>query len=208
MTGECLYKLVHNHVVHAVAFPNVANPCVVATGGKERKLRIWEFGQSSGVNGNLSMAPGTPSSQPGTNTDTREYEIGANIHGGTIKGLAWTTDPNVIVSICEDFKVRWFDLRVNSPVNAVSLPAEPNSLKLTTQNASNIITVSAGKKVYVYDGTQPGILKKEVTMNYDVASAAIDTKNDVLLTGAVRDTWVHVYDLAQGVETGVFARTF
>ena len=42
-TGEALHTLSHNHIVRAVAFPNQPHPQILATGGMEKKLRIYDL---------------------------------------------------------------------------------------------------------------------------------------------------------------------
>ena len=49
-TGECLHTLEHGHIVRAVAFPIQFNPQVLATGGMEKKLRIFDLTRSGTSN--------------------------------------------------------------------------------------------------------------------------------------------------------------
>ena len=70
-TGETLHTLQHNHIVRAVAFPPHEKPQILATGGMEKKLRVYDLSRAAnapatnGINGNDS----TPS-----------YEIGDGVH--------------------------------------------------------------------------------------------------------------------------------
>ncbi len=186
--------------MHAVAFPHAVNPCVVATGGKEKKLRIWDFG--SGTTGTNGVATANGAAQPEPTGTPQDYELAAGEHGGPIKSIVWNMDPNVITSACEDRKIRWFDLRQNIPFVTKELPSQPSSMELTTHNSSNVLSVTAGKKVYLFNGAVPGMLTKEIEVDHEAVSAAVDTKSNTLLTGAAGDTWVHVWDIAQGRETG------
>ncbi|OGE56767.1 hypothetical protein PENARI_c002G00965 [Penicillium arizonense] len=202
-TGECLHTLQHAHIVRAVAFPIQANPQVLATGGAEKKLRIFDLTRSSGggsPGSNASTPPLPPSNaNPATENGVASYEIGAGVHGGTIKSIVWNQDYNVVTTAAEDRKIRWWDLRSRHPVveHAVDGPigtCELNSLA-TRPNDSGILTVAAGKSVYLFDGVQPGRLLKKVDFGYDVASAAVNSESARLVTGSANDTWARVYDL-------------
>ncbi|KAJ5317564.1 hypothetical protein PENANT_c038G08438 [Penicillium antarcticum] len=201
-TGECLHTLQHAHIVRAVAFPMQANPQVLATGGAEKKLRIFDLtrGGGSGTGSNASTPP-LPSTgaNPTENGGPASYEIGAGVHGGTIKSIVWNQDYNVVTTAAEDRKIRWWDLRSRHPVveYAVDGPigtCELNSLA-TRPNDSGILTVAAGKSVYLFDGVSPGRLLKKVDFGYDVASAAVNSESGRLVTGSANDTWARVYDL-------------
>ncbi|KAJ9484279.1 hypothetical protein VN97_g9107, partial [Penicillium thymicola] len=64
-TGECLHTLQHAHIVRAVAFPIQANPQVLATGGAEKKLRIFDLTRS-GSSSTASTPPIPSSATPAT----------------------------------------------------------------------------------------------------------------------------------------------
>jgi serine-threonine kinase receptor-associated protein len=201
--------------VRAVAFPIQANPQVLATGGAEKKLRIFDLTRSSGggSGSNASTPPLPPSNaNPATENGVASYEIGAGVHGGTIKSIVWNQDYNVVTTAAEDRKIRWWDLRSRHPVveYAVDGPigtCELNSLA-TRPNDSGILTVAAGKSVYLFDGVQPGRLLKKVDFGYDVASAAVNSESARLVTGSANDTWARVYDLNTDEELGMFLFLF
>lgn len=200
-TGECLHTLQHAHIVRSVAFPIQANPQVLATGGAEKKLRIFD----------LSRGGSTQPVPAGTNTATENgvtsYEIGPGVHGGTIKSIVWNQDYNVVTTAAEDRKVRWWDLRSRHPIVEMAVDGPIGSCELnslaTRPNDSGILTVAAGKSVYLYDGVQPGRLLKKVDFDYDVASAAVNSESGRLVTGSANDTWARVYDLNTNEELGM-----
>ncbi|KAJ5319146.1 uncharacterized protein N7506_011850 [Penicillium brevicompactum] len=200
-TGECLHTLQHAHIVRSVAFPIQANPQVLATGGAEKKLRIFD----------LSRGGSTQPVPAGTNTATENgvtsYEIGPGVHGGTIKSIVWNQDYNVVTTSAEDRKVRWWDLRSRHPIVEMAVDGPIGSCELnslaTRPNDSGILTVAAGKSVYLYDGVQPGRLLKKVDFDYDVASAAVNSESGRLVTGSANDTWARVYDLNTNEELEV-----
>ncbi|KAJ5797092.1 uncharacterized protein N7518_005632 [Penicillium psychrosexuale] len=197
-TGECLHTLQHAHIVRAVAFPIQANPQVLATGGAEKKLRIFDL--TRGGSSSTGSTPPPPSSAtPATENGVASYEIGAGVHGGTIKSIVWNQDYNVITTAAEDRKIRWWDLRSRDPiveyvVDGTIGSCELNSLA-TRPNDAGILTVAAGKSVYLFDGVQPGRLLKKADYDYDVASAAVNSESGRLVTGSANDTWARVYDL-------------
>ncbi|KAJ5238928.1 WD repeat protein [Penicillium chermesinum] len=191
-TGECLHTLQHAHIVRAIAFPIQANPQVLATGSAEKKLRIFDLTRSGGSNGSSPSSP--------ENADTiASYEIGPGVHGGTIKSIVWNQDPSILTTAAEDRKLRWWDLRsrgaiVEREVDGAIGTCELNTLS-TRPNESAIMTVAAGKSVYVYDGVVPGRILKKFDFDYDVASAAVNQESGRLVTGSANDTWARVYDL-------------
>lgn len=201
--------------MRAVAFPIQANPQVLATGGAEKKLRIFDLTRGSGGgSGSNASTPPIPSggANPATENGVASYEIGAGVHGGTIKSIVWNQDYNVVTTAAEDRKIRWWDLRSRHPVveYAVDGPigtCELNSLA-TRPNDSGILTVAAGKSVYLFDGVQPGRLLKKVDFGYDVASAAVNSESGRLVTGSANDTWARVYDLNTDEELGMFLLRF
>ncbi|CDM36059.1 hypothetical protein DTO013E5_5545 [Penicillium roqueforti] len=197
-TGECLHTLQHAHIVRAVAFPIQANPQVLATGGAEKKLRIFDL--TRGGSSSTGSTPPPPSSaSPATENGVASYEIGAGVHGGTIKSIVWNQDYNVITTAAEDRKIRWWDLRSRDPIVEYAVDGTIGSCELnslaTRPNDAGILTVAAGKSVYLFDGVQPGRLLKKADYDYDVASAAVNSESGRLVTGSANDTWARVYDL-------------
>ncbi|KAH8702343.1 WD repeat protein [Talaromyces proteolyticus] len=203
-TGECLHTLQHFHIVRAVAFPIQSNPQVLATGGMEKKLRIFDLSRSD--SGSTSGASATPaaegsggSSINGTGSAT-SYEIGPGVHGGTIKSVVWNQDYNILTTAAEDRKIRWWDLRSRHPVAEHNVEGTIGSCELnmlaTRPNDPGILSVAAGKSVYLFDGTVPGRLLKKVDFRYEVASVAVNNDTGRFVTGgAGEDTWARVYDL-------------
>jgi serine-threonine kinase receptor-associated protein len=103
--------------VRAVAFPIQANPQVLATGGAEKKLRIFDLTRGSGGgSGSNASTPPIPSggANPATENGVASYEIGAGVHGGTIKSIVWNQDYNVVTTrsaggICDPV-TRWWSM--------------------------------------------------------------------------------------------------
>ncbi|PWY91395.1 WD repeat protein [Aspergillus sclerotioniger CBS 115572] len=204
-TGECLHTLQHAHICRAVAFPIQPSPQVVATGGFEKKLRIFDLTRSGGSN---SSSP--TSATPGADTipsAVTSYEIGPGVHGGTIKSIVWNQDYNILTTAAEDRKIRWWDLRSRHPVVEYAVEGTIGSCELNAlavrPNDPGILTVAAGKSVYLFDGLSPGRLLKKMEFRYEVASAAVNNETSKLVTGSADDTWARVYDIRTDEELEV-----
>lgn len=183
-----------------MAFPIQPNPQVLATGGAEKKLRIFDLTRTGGDSNNSS-----PTSPTGSNTVT-SYEIGPGVHGGTIKSIIWNRDYNILTTAAEDRKIRWWDLRSRHPVIEYAVDGPIGSCELNSlavrPNDPGILAVAAGKSVYLFDGITPGRILKKMDFRYDVASVAVNNETGRLVTGSANDTWARVYDLHTGEELG------
>jgi serine-threonine kinase receptor-associated protein len=203
-TGETLVTLDHPHIVRAVAFPPGQRPGVLATGGQDKKLRVFDISSATNAPSNSDAAPTANGS---TGSDCPSYEIGVGDHQGSIKSIIWTRDPNFLVTACEDKNLRWYDLRTGRTVATFPLAAAPTSCELNAgldNNPDGTIAVAAGKNVYFFSGSQPGQLLSHIATDREVASVALNGAARRFVTGCATDTWVHVwdYDAQQEVETG------
>ncbi|KAL5332247.1 WD40-repeat-containing domain protein [Aspergillus crustosus] len=198
-TGECLHTLQHSHIVRAVAFPLQASPQVLATGGYEKKLRIFDLTRSGGSSNSSSPTGPPPTATETGSSAATSYEIGPGVHGGTIKSIIWNRDYNILTTAADDRKIRWWDLRSRHPVVEFSVEGNIGSCELNTlatrPNDNGILSVAAGKSVYLFDSLNPGRLLKKVDFRYEVASAAVNSDTARLVTGSADDTWARVYDL-------------
>lgn len=204
-TGECLNTLQHSHIVRAVAFPIQPIPQVLATGGAEKKLRIFDLTRSGG--GSNSSSPTSPPGENGANpAPATSYEIGPGVHGGTIKSVIWNQDYNILTTAAEDRKIRWWDLRARNPAIEYTVDGPVGTCELNTlatrPNDPDILSVAAGKSAYLFDGTAPGRLLKKLDFNHEIASAAVNNETGRLVTGSADDTWARVYDLHTDEELG------
>ncbi|KAI5290519.1 hypothetical protein KEM54_001299 [Ascosphaera aggregata] len=233
-TGECLYTLPHSHIVRSVAFPQQREPRIVATGGVEKKLRIYDLSRAkpeAGA-GSASSASASASSSPSqsitarattTSKTTRTtiiptrttatanaaddpavcYEIGEGVHGGTIKSIIWNNDSDILTTACEDKKIRWWDLRTQRPIVEHKVDGPIGTCELHhLSDDPGILSVAAGKTVYFFEGSTPGLLYKRVELGYEVASVAVNKSINRFVTGAANDTWARVHDLSTYEEIG------
>lgn len=200
-TGEALHTLTHAHIVRAVALPNQPRPKILATGGMEKKLRIFDLSLSS--SSSSSPTNGSSSATPPS------YEIGAGVHGGTIKSIVWAADPNVLITAAEDKKIRWWDLRTQSTIGEYTVDGVVGTCELGNTSADGILSVAAGKSVYFFDSASPGSLIKSVKTPYELASVALHKGEGKFVTGgsSQNDTWVRVWDFNEGKELGILRPT-
>ncbi|KAF2113929.1 serine/threonine kinase receptor associated protein-like protein [Lophiotrema nucula] len=182
-TGEALHTLQHNHIVRAVAFPNQPRPQIIATGGMEKKLRIFDLSDSA-----AATAP--------------SYEIGAGVHSGTIKSIVWTADSNIIITAAEDKKIRWWDLRTQSTIGEYAVEGAVGTCELDNTSSDGILNVAAGNSAYFFDSNTPGSLIKSIKTPYEIASVALHSGEGKFVTGgsSQNDTWVRVWDFNDGKE--------
>lgn len=181
-TGEALHTLSHNHIVRAVAFPNQPNPQILATGGMEKKLRIFDLSQGG------DSAP--------------SYEIGAGVHTGTIKSIVWTSDPNILITAAEDKKIRWWDLRTQSLIGEYAVEGAVGTCELDNTSPDGVLSVAAGNSVYFFNSLQPGSLIKAIKTPYEIASVALHSGARKFITGGSNqnDTWVRLWDFDEEKE--------
>jgi len=174
-TGETLQTLQHNHIVHCVAF--APNPTNVATGGPEKKLRIFDL--------NRPDAPAT--------------EIGTQQHAGTIKCVAWS-EPNILVSAAEDKVIRWWDLRSREVVDKFAVDDLIGSCEYSCDG--NLLNVAAGKSVYFFDGMSRRLLKS-IRTDYNCSSVALHAPSRRFVAGGDSDTWARIFDYDTERELGL-----
>ncbi|KAI9814334.1 MAG: hypothetical protein M1832_005914 [Thelocarpon impressellum] len=207
-TGETLHTLQHAHIVRAVAFPAQARPAVLATGGAEKKLRIFDLsrsgpaeanGASNGLNGG-SVSLAQPAVAP-------SYEIGPGAHGGTIKSIVWGADVNVLVTAADDGKVRWWDLRARAMLSEFAVEGTVGTCELdaaaSSTSSAGVLSVAAGKSVYFFDGLASRRLLKTYSTPGDAVSVALHAESRRFVTGGGSDTWVRVFDWDDGKELEV-----
>lgn len=201
-TGECLHTLQHDHIVKAVAFPIQNKPEVVATGGFEKKLRIFDLSRPvSETNGSTPFSPSAGSATP-----VQGFEIGAGEHADSIKSIVWNVDYNIITTAADDKTLRWFDLRQQKPVATVKTVSDITSCELSTTQVdgtdAGIITVAAGHSALFFDAAKPGQLVKKVDFDHEISAAAVSPRAGTFVTGGRKDNWARMWDFATEKELG------
>ncbi|KAI1872166.1 hypothetical protein JX265_001490 [Neoarthrinium moseri] len=205
-TGECLFTLSHAHIVRAVAYPP-DNSELLATGGLEKKLRIFDLSES----GNAAPEDAKTSTDGITVKADSAFEVGAGVHTASIKFIVWTRDPNILVTSSGN-TLRWFDLPSRSVIKEEVLDGEIGSCEFNApapelQEQSDlggglpVLAVAAGKSVYFWGGARAMDELKRVKLDYKVASVAIDTKQRRFIVGEdIPATWARVYRWDDGSE--------
>lgn len=193
-TGECLHTILHPHIVRAVAFPNQPQPQLLATGGFDAKLMIYELPRVTSSN-SAGSSPNSPTFnlQNGSTIPPQGYEIGAGQHEKAIKSIIWGTDRNILTTACEDRKVRWFDIRARQAIATCDLSGTIGSCELNPSMTT--LSIASGKTVSFFSGHTPGQLLKTFTFPTDIASVAVHEQDGKFVTGSNGDTWVRVWDL-------------
>ena len=201
--------------MRAIAFPPQSRPQILATGGAEKKLRVFDLSLSSGSSSTTDPTTSTTNgasaaSAPAAATSAAtaqapSYEIGPGVHTGTIRSVVWTPSPSVLVTACEDRMLRWWDMRARAPVGSFTLDGPLGSCEMDAlglREGSASLSVAAGKNVYFFESDRPAALVKKIETKYEIASVAINGRAGKFITGSPKDTWVRVWDLESEVETG------
>ena len=219
-TGECLATLQHQHIVRTVAFPPNNRPLLVATGGFEKKLRIFDISQyktsskaPSGApgsavanasindgNSNSSESPASPDGITRQVSDAGSSEVGEGVHQGAIKSIIWLPS-DTLVTLADDNKIRWFDIRTHSLLKDFALTGTIGSCEMSPDGT--VISVAAGKTAYFFSGVEPGQLIKKVETKFDVSCVAYHAEKRQFIVGGSSDTWVRIYDYDTGKELEV-----
>lgn len=111
-----------------------------------------------------------------------------------------------MITAAEDKKIRWWDLRTQSPVGEYSVDGVVGSCELDPCS-DGVLSVAAGKSVYFFDSMRPGALIKSVKAPYELASVALHSGQGKFVTGggSQNDTWVRVWDFNEERELGTLA---
>ena len=76
-SGSCLAELPHNHIVRSVAFPGEnGGKERVATGGMEKRVRVWDLSRL-GQNNTTTTQTNGPGSAKSKSDETSSFEVGA-----------------------------------------------------------------------------------------------------------------------------------
>lgn len=207
-TGECLHTLQHNHIVRSVAFAPGNTPSLVATGGFEKKLRIFDLLHGTAESNGSSPTTNLESSSAGTG-NVPSWEIGSGVHEGPLKSIVWGPDPNMIITAAEDKKLRWWDVRQNSPISTFMLDGTLGGCELSFSSTGrptdkSVLSVGAGKTAYYFSAKQPGQLLSSHNLPSEISSVAVNLAEERFVFGSSADTFVHVHNFRDAAELNVY----
>lgn len=204
-TGEVLFTLKHEHIVRAIAYPPNTSD-MVATGGFEKKLRLWDLQAASKKLAETTEEVAVESSEA--------HEIGAGTHTDPIKAIVWAPDPTKIIT-ASGKTLRWFDVPTKSLVKTLVLDDEIKSCESSQldpqfadssdiNGGSPVLAVAAGKTVVFFGGRQMNEELKRIKLTHGIASVALDLKQRKFAVGEEPGTWVRVYSYEDEKEIGMF----
>ncbi|KAF6787282.1 WD domain-containing protein [Colletotrichum sojae] len=204
--GEVLYTIQHNHIVRAVAYPT-DNSDLIATGGHEKKLRVFDL---SDFAADSNAAEGSPITLQASDAG---FEIGEGTHQSVIKFIVWTKNGNTIVTAAGD-TLSWFDLPTRKVIHQEVLGHEIKSCELVSlapeyTSATDIggglpvLAVAAGKGVHFWGGPQARDELKRVELKHGVCSVGLDLKERNYVVGEEPGTWGRIYRWEDDVEIDI-----
>ena len=209
-TGELLYTLQHNHIVRAIAYPRYESD-VIATGGYEKKLRIFNLPDGKPHSGSPSNTPIEPVALDASSA----FEIGEGVHKDSIKFIVWATSGVVLVT-ASGSTLRWFDTTSRTCIKEEVLDGEIKSCEIVESapgysdskdigGGKPVLAVAAGKSVYFWGGDAFDVSIKNFKLSHGVASVGLDLKGRKFAVGEEPGTWVRVYSWDNGNEIGMSA---
>lgn len=182
---------------------------MIATGGFEKKLRIFDLAE-------VKPQPSSPSPnatvEPVTIPHAAAFEIGAGVYKESIKFVVWTKVPTVVIT-ASGSTLRWFDIPNRRCIKEEVLEGEIKSCELVSlapsySEASDIgdglpvLAVAAGKTVCFWGGEHNDREIRRFTLSHGVASVGLDLKGKKFVVGEEPGTWVRVYSWEDGKEIG------
>ena len=191
--------------MRAVAFAPGSNSSRLATGGFEKKLRIFDLQQPAAE---LNGASPTSTENIGYK-NASNWELGPGTHEGTIKSVIWGPDQNTLITAAEDKKLRWWDFRQQSPISTFALEGNVGGCEMSFSSNGrtterSVLSVGAGKTAYFFSGNQPGLLLSSHKSVGEITSVAVNLAQGKFVFGSSADTFVHVHDYRDGSELGAY----
>lgn len=127
-SGNCNKVFPHSHIVRAVDLS--ANGKQLATGGYERRLRVYDLSNYD-AEPRIFRRRGAKSEQ--------------DAHDGTIKAVVWDDSGKSIASIGEDKTLRLWDVRTGEVANERTFTDMPTSL---ARNRDGSLSLTCEKEVH------------------------------------------------------------
>ncbi len=181
---------------------------MIATGGFEKKLRIFDLAE-------VRPQPSSPSNapvEPVTLEASAAFEIGAGVHKDSIKFIVWTSIPTILITASGN-TLRWFDIPTLACFREEVLDGEIKSCEAVVLapgysdpkdvgGGKPVLAAAAGKTVYFWDGDQFENRIKLFHLEHGAASVGLDLRGRKFAVGEDPGTWVRVYSWDDGNEVG------
>ncbi|KAA8908772.1 hypothetical protein TRICI_004741 [Trichomonascus ciferrii] len=165
--GDAAFVLADQHDGAGVAAMRVA------TGGDERKLRVWAH---------------VASDEP---VVEQEWDV-----AGDIKALLWT-EPNTLVSAtltdAASSELRWWDVAQQRARHAVALGATLGQVSAER----GWIVAASDSDVYFLDA-ETGETVNKFGLGYPVSAASVNADKTRFVTGCANDTWIRLHSMDTG----------
>ncbi|GMH64056.1 hypothetical protein TrRE_jg10519 [Triparma retinervis] len=180
ITGACLTTWTHKHIVKAVEFSPESTD--LATGGHEGVLRIFDLNRYKEDKARSQVQVGAPSGK------------------ANITKLAWGQTPalsNLVIASDSLGKVTAYDVRTMKPARTVGVQGGVMDMELN--EGLGRLTVSAGKKVTVFEAGDFGKLKEfDMPISFaEEGGCSMDPQGGKFVAGG-SDLWVRVFDYGTG----------
>ena len=185
--GSEIASFKHKHIVKSVDFSR--DGARLATGAKDKKMRIFDLGQQTSSNSSQQEEKTNE-----TPTSPRPVEPMIVLeHPQGVTRVRWTNDPNIVVTGCEDGGLRAWDLRTGEVTQCLELG--PGIVDLDMSKDDSLLASACGKVVRFYDILKPGQFSflKEHTCKLNVSSVSLHPDKSKFITAGT-DLWVYAWE--------------
>jgi serine-threonine kinase receptor-associated protein len=172
LTGEDLVTLTHKHIVKTACFS--ADSKVMLTGGKEKKIRIYDV----------------------ENPETPPAVIAMP---DSIQQILAPTDPNLMFSCGDGKSINVLDLRTKQVQRTIATNAPVTYLHLSADD--QVLSAAAGSELLFFDANTFAPLKT-IPMARQTDCVAYHPQAGKVITGS-QESWCRVYDYKSGEEIGI-----
>ncbi|KAJ1932976.1 hypothetical protein EC988_009275, partial [Linderina pennispora] len=139
----------------------------VVTGGQDKQVRLFDL------------------ARPDSPTVVASHE-------SAVRSVRWAKNHGMAVS-ADDRHVQFIDLRSSAVVRTIDVPDAIANISLTGDG--KLLSCAAGKRILAWDVDSLKVVK-DVTVDYDVSTAAVNPQRTRIVTGGKSDLLIRSYDFA------------